>query len=642
VRRLDFNAKNEQQNRMKLDQIFRPFILIGTISLALLAGTNAASAADTATLSVTATGTGLGTFSPNDNGKSLIIDKTYTIRAIPAPGCEFSEWIVTGTNTTTNTNDKLTFQMVSGLELTAVFSDVKSPTLKITTKSATVSNSVVGIIGTAKDNVGVTSVWWQVGSGGWNRATSSDAYTNWTAIAILNAGANAVNFYAEDAAENRSPTNTVTLTDDSTALAADSVADTRLHVVTTNDESVVMSFSGSTFSFLGSGGADTGVGVYTYSMSDANTGELALNFTAPPEAASSESTTNIITLSFTNIASGTFTNTKGNSGSFSLTEESATAPASLSGWTLQGTNNGTNVFQFTNVYGDGTFAGTSTTGDSSGTYIYAKYSPSVGLAQVLYTNAADLGTTNYVVLNFSAATNTFYVESDYTNGTSTNTGAFSAAGETSAAGYTAPASLEGLTGMVTTIKNDKRKSFDISFGASTFGQFTAKAGDGDTSAGSYTYTRTGTKTGQLVIDTLTPPDEVTNAGISVIPLYFSSSHSVSFTNSGGSDNSHGTITLMVPTSTVPLSLVGRELKGGSGGFAFGYNSFNGIGHNSTDMGTYTYAIYGPQVAMATMNFTAGKDSGTEYLELWFSSGTGGSYSQDDGTGKINTGTFTMK
>jgi hypothetical protein len=636
---------------MKLNQTFRQFILLSAISLAVAAGTNAARAAGpTATLTVTINGR--GSVSPTYKGKALDIGTNYTIKATAAAGFAFSDWTVVGsTNTSSLTNAKLTFQMVSNLQLTANFVDIQPPTMTITTKKSTGSNSVVEISGTAKDNVGVAAVWCQVGSNGWNLAETGNEYTNWTAFVILSEGANTIQVYAEDAAGNRSKTNSVTLTDDSIGLVApESLAGTMLELASSNG-SAVLSFNAGTFSQMGSGQAVTGVGIYTYTLSDPDTGQLATTFTAPPTTVSNSGGGEVFILSFTNGTSGTWSNLYTNSGTFTLSDASSTAPDSLSGLTVQGAETGTNHFQFTNEYGDGTFTAATTTGNSSGTYTFAQYSPVAGLLQESFTDEADLGTTNYMMLDFLTGSNTFYSGSYTANSTNTGLGPFSVTGETSTEGYTAPASLNGLTGAATGVNNGTRVSHMFSFGAVTYGDFSAGTNHANkevSDVGTYTYTRTGPKTALIQTIDFAPPEE---AGTNTpVVLTFTSSHSATYTNS---DGGHTTITFSEPAATVPLSLVGRTLtghpsKGTGGAYSFGYGTFSGTGGARGQAGTYTYVPYGPQVAMSILTFTDANDAGTtQYLELWFSSATGGSYDCNDFTAdglfnSLTTGTFTMK
>ena len=58
------------------------------------------------------------------------------------------------------------------------------------------SNSVFTVMGTASDNVPVSSVWFQVNSNGWQLATTSNNWMDWTAMANLIPGTNVLQSYA--------------------------------------------------------------------------------------------------------------------------------------------------------------------------------------------------------------------------------------------------------------------------------------------------------------------------------------------------------------------------------------------------------------------------------------------------------------
>jgi hypothetical protein len=121
-----------------------------------------------------------------------------------------------------------------------------------------------------------------------------------------------------------------------------------------------------------------------------------------------------------------------------------------------------------------------------------------------------------------------------------------------------------------------------------------------------------------------------------VSLYFTSSHSANFTNSDG----QGTLTFSENAATAPLSLEGKTIIGksaGSGSDSFHYGMFT----NDGGSGTYTYAIYGPRVAMV-IEYNSDNTNAPHYTTLWFSSATGGSYRSDNGSGNIKIGTFTMK
>jgi len=516
--------------------------------------------------------------------------------------------------------------------------NMEPPSIKITTKAGKVSNSVATISGTATAKVGLSSVWYEVGTGGWALAASTDGYSNWTAVVILSPGANTIQVYAEDAAGHLSKTNTVTLTDSSTGFAPESLDGTTLLLVN-GDSSALLSFDGSTFTQAGNGGVTSGVGVYTYALTNANIALLSPNFTSPP--AVTNSVTEGIILTFTNVTGGTFAKNNGETGgSFTLGVALSAAPVLLSGLTLQGANNEGGVYEFTNAFGDGTITSTDTDGKSSGTYTFAQYSPDGALLLESFTNGPEMGATNYVVLNFSTATNSYYWESDTPTGLSTFSGTFSLSGKESTEGYTAPASLDGMSAAVTKVRTDgKRKSFILSFGADTFCQFTTDTND-HSGVGTYTLTRTGPKTSLLALTFLAPPNAV-SAGGGEVPLYFTTGRTANSTNSDG----RATITFSSATSTVPLSLVGRKLTGksseGGGSLSFGFGTFTSSGNGGS--GTYTYVPYGPQMALVTRYYTDPSDSGTvSYLVLYFSSPASGYYVKTDNSGGINSGTFTME
>ena len=71
------------------------------------------------------------------------------------------------------------------------------------------SNSVFTVTGTARDNVAVFKVWYQLNSSGWNLAASTNSWTNWTAGVMLTPGTNIVQAFAVDTSGNKSITNSV-------------------------------------------------------------------------------------------------------------------------------------------------------------------------------------------------------------------------------------------------------------------------------------------------------------------------------------------------------------------------------------------------------------------------------------------------
>ena len=157
---------------------------------------------------------GRGTFSPNYNGQLLAIGSNYSITATATAGFAFTDW-TGGTNLPLGilTNkSKLTFTMESNLTLVASFVDVTPPTIGISSPTANLrwSNSTFTVTGTAKDNVQVSNVLYQLNGGVWTAASPSNAaWSNWTAVLTNLQSTNLFAACSVDTAGNHSPTNKV-------------------------------------------------------------------------------------------------------------------------------------------------------------------------------------------------------------------------------------------------------------------------------------------------------------------------------------------------------------------------------------------------------------------------------------------------
>ena len=157
---------------------------------------------------------GLGTVSPNYSNAWLEVGRNYSITSAPAAGFVFTNWIVS-TNwisgaTAIGTN--LQIMMQSNLTLQANFLDVTKPTLTLTspTNSQKMTNALVIGLGTASDNWQVSNVWYQLNSGTWSMAGTTNGYTNWaTPMLPLLIGTNLLKAYAIDLGGNLSTTSSV-------------------------------------------------------------------------------------------------------------------------------------------------------------------------------------------------------------------------------------------------------------------------------------------------------------------------------------------------------------------------------------------------------------------------------------------------
>ncbi len=153
---------------------------------------------------------GRGTLSPNFSNAVLEIGRPCTMTATAVSGFAFTNWTTCAGEFLTN-KPVLRFVMQSNLCVQANFVDVVKPTLAITAPTANQrwSNAVFTVKGTAKDNAGVSNVWFQVKEGAWTNASTGNNWTNWTAEVSLTPGTNVVKACAVDAAGNRSATNSV-------------------------------------------------------------------------------------------------------------------------------------------------------------------------------------------------------------------------------------------------------------------------------------------------------------------------------------------------------------------------------------------------------------------------------------------------
>lgn len=364
---------------------------------------------------------GSGTIKPNLNGVAEPTGKTLTMVAKAAKGFEFIGW----TGSISTNSPKLTFVMASNLQFTANFKDITRPVNAILSprKNQVVTNSAPIASGRAKDNVGVTSVWFAVNGGGWMPAILPDG-TNWTTPPLtLLSGPNSISAVAEDAAGNVSRTNTVLfkyMVEATADWAPDSLNGLLASVTPTNGAAESVGFDPSTFAQAGIDGdtnaEDYGAGTYSYVKTDTNIAQLSLAYTNPP---SSSNNLGPITLVFTNHYSGYFTNaSEGDTGGFNVAITTAFTPSTVSGKTIIATSSNslkTTTIKLSTRTFVKTPANNSSTGTSSGNYTFTRYSPVTGMLALAFTDTADTGTTAYVQTTFTSATSGTYFVMTFDN-----------------------------------------------------------------------------------------------------------------------------------------------------------------------------------------------------------------------------------
>lgn len=151
---------------------------------------------------------GTGSVTPDLNGQSLPIGRSFTMTAKAASGFAFWYW----SGSIQKTNPTLTFLMASNLDFTANFVDVTRPVNIVSYPAVNqlITNATITATGKAKDNVGVETVWYQFNGAEWTNGLTSNSFTNWTTSALtLSKGTNVIAAFAVDAAGNASLTNTV-------------------------------------------------------------------------------------------------------------------------------------------------------------------------------------------------------------------------------------------------------------------------------------------------------------------------------------------------------------------------------------------------------------------------------------------------
>ncbi len=150
-----------------------------------------------------------GSVTPNYNGKSLEIGRSYRMTALPGAGFAFEAW-ADGKGRVLTNRPPLVFTMTSNLVLNASFMDVWRPVTVITypLSSARLTTNALLFRGTARDNAGVSAVYCRLNRGEWQTASGA---SSWRFPCELRSGPNHLDVFAADAAGNCSTTNSVSV-----------------------------------------------------------------------------------------------------------------------------------------------------------------------------------------------------------------------------------------------------------------------------------------------------------------------------------------------------------------------------------------------------------------------------------------------
>ncbi len=549
---------------------------------------------------------GSGTVTPNLNGQFLQLGRNFSMTAKAAPGFAFTNW--TGSLATTNAT--LKFVMASNLTFRANFVDVARPALSITAPTAGQrwSNAVFTATGKADDNVGVTSVLYQLNGGVWTMANPANNWTNWTAPGLaLTPGTNVIRAYAVDTTGNVSLTNTVKFV---YVLTAPLVVQTNGSGTVTPDYNGQLLEIGRRYTLTAKAAIGSAFTNWTDGVGAVVANKPALTFVMQSNLT--------FTVNFTdvarpmNIISFPAVNQIVTNAPFSAAGKARDNVGVMSVW-YQLNGAGWNPAATANAFTNWTAPGLTLM--SGPNLIQAFALDAAGHAS--FTNNVKFSYRVVPVLDW------------------------------------APDSLNGLLAQVTPANGPPvTAGFDIS----NFTQ-TGENGDtnsGDYAVGNYLYVKTGTNTAQLTLTNAAPPTQSTNGPTSV-ELIFTNHYSGTFSNAGGGDT--GDISLSVAVNFEPISLAGRTIsaiRSGSAKTRTVVLASNGTftttpantGGSGSSTGTYTFARYSPVGGMLVLTFNGADTGAVAYMQVTFTSATAGGYfvtSYDTSGNPPNTdnGTFTL-
>jgi sugar lactone lactonase YvrE len=622
---------------------------------------------------------GNGTVTPNYSGVPLQIGQNYSMTARPGPGFAFTNWscyevggqpdlrsgpssghrpkywfnplnpwggnigtdspmqmpiFAVGTAFYQTNQPTLLFRMEPNLYLFANFNDIAPPTLNITspTPKQYLSNAVYTVTGTARDNVAVAAVYYQLNGTGWFSASTGNGWTNWftPSLVLQSSATNVIQAYAVDTSGNVSATNTVRFVNLHEDSAPDSIAGTVASLVWTplgaepGDEVIAygfatLGFSTNTFDQTPTiPGTPFSVGNYWYTKYSSDQAQLIYSNTAPQAALGAPV---VLDLTFSSPGACTYSNeTTGVNGTISFVRATNLAPAAVTGATALLIE--TNGLETTAVFGGGTVTFTNVSGlNESAVCTYQSAGVNAGL---LAFSGADQ-TANYVFFRYDSTNAGLFYYSSYDAGGNLLTNVF---GEFvfPSVPPAAPAALDGTSARVSF---GGGIVWELSFDHGTYGCQELGSGQINYSMGAYNYTRTSSTNVLLTLTPAFPPG--TNE---TFHWTFVAPDFCLFTNAGAAD---GTVAVAAFTPTArlaPLSLGSETLYATNTaviplfagpaeditchGGAFTQFAPSGA-YAGTSHGSFTYAAYGSSLALLTLTYTspASLAGATNYLEASF-------------------------
>jgi hypothetical protein len=560
---------------------------------------------------------GAGSVSPALNGSLVRLGSTVVLTAAAAPGYAFTSWLNASGAVVTN-RPGLTFVMTGNLAFTANFVDVTKPVITMSTPTITTvtTNEFVTAVGKATDNVSVAGVFYQLNTGSWNPATTSNQYADWQTMLDLIPGTNTLSVYAADSAGNMSATNTVRF---SYSTAPASLTGMMVVLNVDGSTSYKMAFGQNTFSQHSTEtNSFSSVGNYTYTRLTPTTASLKLTYVAPPLATNTAA--QAILLGFTTPGVARFTNTAlGSTGDAAFSAAATLVAASLTNqrafYVAANGAASSNVFSATNVISTALTTAVATKWTN---YTCTVYSPLAALVKERGTNGTTYIVVNYYGTNYGLA----YFENYNSAGvySTRSLGFWGLASQR--AGGNAPTNLVNGT-LAVTIPGS---SFKISAASNTFAQYSPTAAN-DTGVGSYTYSRLTTNQAVLKL-TYSAPLDIAGATNGANFSFIAPNLAV-FPNT---DGTFGSVVLGKPLAAAPVTLAGTGISITNGtdasvsSFYFDPSGIFTVSGSVNGSGSYIFGTYSLETGLAQLNFTAGSLAGDKgFLQLDYGSLTSGKY-----------------